>query len=41
VTDNFEGMAVRKEGGRVMLYIIADDNFEKKQRTLLLKFRLD
>jgi len=41
VTDNFEGMAVRKEGGRVMLYIIADDNFEKKQRSLLLKFRLD
>ncbi|WP_343615169.1 esterase-like activity of phytase family protein [Novosphingobium sp.] len=41
VTDNFEGMAVRKEGGRVVLYIIADDNFEKKQRTLLLKFRLD
>jgi hypothetical protein len=40
-TDNFEGMAIRREGGRVVLYIIADDNFEKNQRTLLLKFRLD
>ncbi|MGB7404126.1 MAG: esterase-like activity of phytase family protein [Pacificimonas sp.] len=38
--DNFEGLAVREEGGRTMLYLVSDDNFSGLQRTLLLKFEL-
>ncbi|QUL36621.1 esterase-like activity of phytase family protein [Erythrobacter sp. JK5] len=36
--DNFEGLAVREEGGRTFLYLVSDDNFSGSQRTLLLKF---
>ncbi len=39
--DNFEGLAVRNEGGRTFLYIVSDDNFSADQRTLLMKFELD
>jgi hypothetical protein len=47
--DNYEGVAVREQGGRTFLYIISDDNFrvyddpkrpETWQRSLLLKFEL-
>lgn len=38
--DNFEGLAVREEGGRLFLYLVSDDNFAARQRTLLLKFEL-
>ncbi|MEM1195854.1 MAG: esterase-like activity of phytase family protein [Pseudomonadota bacterium] len=38
--DNFEGLAVREEGGRVFVYIVSDDNFSSSQRTLLMKFEL-
>ncbi|MEQ1780911.1 MAG: esterase-like activity of phytase family protein [Hyphomonadaceae bacterium] len=35
--DNFEGVAARElPDGRVRLYVISDDNFSKKQRTLLM-----
>lgn len=39
--DNFEGIAV-SEGpdGDIRLFIIADDNFSEKQRTLLFAFRV-
>ena len=37
--DNFEGVAaVRSPGGGLRLYLISDDNFSDKQRTLLLAF---
>ena len=37
--DNFEGVsAVRAPNGGVRLYIISDDNFRNRQRTLLLAF---
>ena len=35
--DNFEGIAAKAmPDGRVRLYVISDDNFSKKQRTLLM-----
>ncbi len=41
VTDNFEGIAVRKgQDGNIMIYIVSDDNFNIMQRTLLMMFEL-
>jgi len=40
-TDNFEGLAVREEGDDTFLYIVSDDNFSGRQRTLLMKFKLN
>jgi hypothetical protein len=38
-TDNYEGIsAVRQPDGKVMLYVVSDDNFWGFQRTLLLMF---
>ncbi|MES1198816.1 MAG: esterase-like activity of phytase family protein [Pseudomonadota bacterium] len=40
--DNFEGVAsVPKADGGVRLYLISDDNFSSRQRTLLYAFDLD
>lgn len=37
--DNMEGLAVRREAdGRTVIYIVSDDNFSSRQRTLLMKF---
>ncbi|OAN51625.1 esterase-like activity of phytase family protein [Sphingobium sp. TCM1] len=41
LADNFEGMALTREAGRPVLWVISDDNHEFFQRTLLLKFGLD
>lgn len=38
--DNFEGLAVREEGGKAYLYIVSDNNFSRDQRTLLMKFEV-
>ncbi|MBL8645673.1 MAG: esterase-like activity of phytase family protein [Sphingosinicella sp.] len=38
--DNMEGIDIRREDGRVFLYLVSDDNFNAAQRTLLLKFEL-
>ena len=39
--DNFEGLAVRRdERGRLLVYMISDDNFNGFQRTLLMQFEL-
>jgi hypothetical protein len=40
LSDNFEGMAVTRDQGRAIVWIISDDNHEFFQRTLLLKFQL-
>ncbi|WP_162792320.1 esterase-like activity of phytase family protein [Novosphingobium sp. P6W] len=40
VSENFEGVAVRRKSGRTFVYIVADDNFESSQQTLLLKFEI-
>ncbi|MGR6329412.1 esterase-like activity of phytase family protein [Sphingomonas sp. XXL09] len=41
IHDNFEGIAVSREGGATIIWIVSDDNQSLLQRTLLLKFRLD
>jgi len=41
VSDNFEGLAIGREGGATALWLVSDDNGYPWQRTLLLKFRLD
>lgn len=41
LADNFEGLAVTREGGRAILWVVSDDNHEFFQRTLLLKFAFD
>ena len=46
--DNFEGLAVREERGRTFLYLISDENFDRRdnpaktgwQRQLLMKFEV-
>ena len=38
--DNFEGLAVREDGGETLVYLITDDNFSSVQRTLLFLFAL-
>jgi hypothetical protein len=41
VGENFEGIAVRRGArGRVLIYLVSDDNFNALQRTLLLQFSL-
>lgn len=39
--DNFEGLAVTRENGATILWIVSDDNLSLLQQTLLLKFRLE
>ena len=39
--DNFEGVAVTREGGATIVWIVSDDNQLFLQRSLLLKFRLE
>lgn len=36
--DNFEGIEVRADGDRAIVYLISDDNFNMLQRTLFLMF---
>ncbi len=38
--DNFEALSVTREGGRTILWIASDDNYNPLQRTLLMKFVL-
>lgn len=38
--DNMEALSVTQEGGRTIVWIASDDNFNPLQRTLLLKFVL-
>lgn len=39
--DNFEGLAVTREGAATILWMVSDDNQFVLERTLLMKFRLD
>ena len=41
IHDNFEGIAVTREGASTILWLVSDDNQSILQRSLLLKFRLD
>lgn len=41
IADNFEGLAIVREGDATILWLVSDDNLKSWQRTLLLKFRLD
>jgi hypothetical protein len=38
--DNLEGLSVTREGGRTILWLVSDDNYNPFQRTLLMKFAL-
>ncbi len=38
--DNMEGLALRRDGARVFLYVVSDDNLSGLQRTVLMKFEL-
>jgi hypothetical protein len=38
--DNMEALSVTREGGRTIVWIASDDNFNPLQRTLVLKFAL-
>ena len=40
LAENYEGAAVSVEGGRTWLWLVADDNFNAWQRSLLLQFEL-
>lgn len=39
--DNLEAVSVTREGGRTILWIASDDNYNSLQRTLLMKFAFD
>jgi hypothetical protein len=39
--DNFEALAVTREGAATIVWIASDDNFSRFQQSLLLKFRLE
>ncbi|MBN8816628.1 MAG: esterase-like activity of phytase family protein [Sphingomonas sp.] len=39
--DNYEGLAITREGGTTILWMVSDDNQLFLQRTLLMKFRID
>jgi hypothetical protein len=39
--DNLEALSVTQEGGRTILWLASDDNYNPLQRTLLMKFALD
>jgi hypothetical protein len=39
--DNMEGLALRREGDRVFVYLVSDDNLNSLQQTLLMKFEID
>lgn len=39
--DNYEGLAITREGAATILWMVSDDNQLFLQRTLLLKFRVD
>ena len=41
ISDNFEGLSITTENGRLIVWIVSDDNYERWQRTLLLKFVLN
>jgi hypothetical protein len=41
IRDNLEALSVTREGGRTILWIASDDNYNPLQRTLLMKFALD
>lgn len=40
-TDNYEGIAIAREHGATIVWLVSDDNQFVLERTLLLKFRLD
>jgi len=40
IVDNMEGLSVTREGGRTIVWLASDNNFNPIQRTLLLKFEL-
>jgi hypothetical protein len=40
LVDNMEGIAITNEGGKTIVWLVSDNNFNAIQRTLLMKFAL-
>lgn len=40
LVDNMEGLAVTEESGRIIVWMVSDNNFNAFQRTILMKFAL-
>ncbi len=40
ISENFEGIAVENDGGRISLWMVSDDNLMRWQRSLLLRLSL-
>ena len=40
LADNYEGAAVMRRDGRTFVWLVADDNFNAWQRSLLVEFEL-
>ena len=41
VSDNYEGLSITTENGHAIIWIVSDNNYNRWQRTLLLKFALN
>ena len=41
LVDNMEGLAITQEDGRIIVWMISDNNFTALQRTILMKFALN
>lgn len=41
LVDNMEGLAINEEDGRIIVWMISDNNFSAFQRTILMKFALN
>ncbi|RDV07288.1 esterase-like activity of phytase family protein [Sphingorhabdus pulchriflava] len=41
LVDNMEGLAITHEDGRIIVWMISDNNFTALQRTILMQFALD
>jgi hypothetical protein len=41
LVDNMEGITITREGERIIVWLISDNNFNAIQRTLLMKFALE
>ena len=40
IADNYEGAAITEADGRIYLWLVSDDNFQRWQRSLLVQFEL-
>ena len=41
LVDNMEGLAITQQNGRIIVWMVSDNNFTAFQRTILMKFALN